>query len=387
MKFHLSILIIQLSLFIRKFKYLLKFFTKGNGYSLPGNYVLKLYPEILKDPRLNFKRGIILITGTNGKTTTSKIVTTLLTEMGLKVSHNSSGANLKNGIITQLLSSFDVFGNNHADIAVLEVDEFVLSILLMDLSPSHILLLNLSRDQLDRYGETDLIQERWVRSINKSDTSMTVILPSFDADLVKLKKDLNKYVVSFDSNCSLISETSLKGEFNEKNLSASLTLLNELGFDLKAIEPHLKQIRPAYGRGEVLNVFDNSYTLFLAKNPASFNSNLDMLTTDKTNYDQIMIVLNDNIPDGRDVSWIYDVDTLKLKKYFEGKNIIFAGKRAYDMAVRFEYAGIPVTKECVFTDLYTALSSEFNKSKSILILPNYSAMLEVRKILIGKNIL
>ena len=153
--FFLTSLLIKLtSFFIKTFKF-------GNGYTWPGHLALKVFPNIWNSQKLKFPKGIILISGTNGKTTTSALLTHLLRSEGYKVTTNASGANLLNGILTSIFLRTNFLGEVTDDFAILEVDEFNLPKILKHLSPDFLILTNLSRDQLDRYGEVDTIIKRW----------------------------------------------------------------------------------------------------------------------------------------------------------------------------------------------------------------------------------
>lgn len=141
----------------------------------------------------------------------------------------------------------------------------------------------------------------------------------------------------------------------------------------------------AYGRGEEIPLGKKIFRIFLAKNPASFNNNLDLLIKKEVDAPTLLFVLNDNIPDGRDVSWIYDINPEKLYKACSGKKIFVSGKRYLDMAVRLSYAGIEVERKNLKKNLKAALSE--TPGENTIILPNYSAMLDTRKVLTGRKIL
>lgn len=361
----------------------------GSGYTYSGHVLLKLDPQILKYFLDQLKEGVILISGTNGKTTTTKIIAEVLSKNGHKVITNSSGANLLNGITSALALSASVNGKLTFDIGVLEVDEFVLPGLLKIISPKVLVLLNLSRDQLDRYGETDTILERWTDLLNSADFSGTtkVIYDSTqDYFLERFKNKLN--YVGFAVR-DFGSDLPLKGYYNSKNLSAAYEVCALYKIDLAVFIDSIKDIAHAWGRGEKLQFGTSNFEILLAKNPASFNSNLDLVRDYYFGYENFLVILNDNIPDGRDVSWIYDIDSSKLAATLKNKKLYFAGTRGTEMALRFRYANLNIAEQNVFKTLEHAISALSNKASqnSVIVLPNYSAMLELRKIITGRKVL
>ncbi|MEB3173578.1 MAG: Mur ligase family protein, partial [Cyanobacteriota bacterium] len=138
-----------------------KFLRLGAASVLPGEIARRLHPRMLSLLCRQVKGGVILVVGTNGKTTTSLLLKNILLEQGYQVTHNAAGANLVNGLITALLTDADLFGRLRSDFAILEVDENILPLIAQDCQPRVILALNLFRDQLDRYGEVDAISRRW----------------------------------------------------------------------------------------------------------------------------------------------------------------------------------------------------------------------------------
>lgn len=137
----------------------------GAASVLPGEIARRIHPQLLHLLSCQVKQGIILIAGTNGKTTTSLLLCTMLERQGWRVAHNATGANLENGLITALLENTNPIGQLNADYAILEVDENVVPKVLQPIQPRIILCLNLFRDQLDRYGEVDTISQRWAKAI------------------------------------------------------------------------------------------------------------------------------------------------------------------------------------------------------------------------------
>jgi UDP-N-acetylmuramyl tripeptide synthase len=189
-------------------------------------------------------------------------------------------------------------------------------------------------------------------------------------------------------NDSLIGETTLTGYFNEKNLNAALVSLRNLGIEPEESLKHLADVKLAFGRGEKVSIDGKKVTFYLAKNPASFNNNLDFIK-DHLDCDTLVFALNDNIPDGRDVSWIYDINPEKISLVCENKNIYVTGKRSLDLAIRLKYANVKFSENQVCENLPLILKQVISdaRSKNIVVFPNYSAMLDCRKVLLGRKIL
>jgi len=383
------------SIFAKIIFFLIKIFKFGNGYTLPGHLAQKIYPDIWRSPTLQNFNNIILVSGTNGKTTTAKLITHLLVKNGFSVISNASGANLVNGLLSSLLVQTSFFGRIQADLAVFEVDELNLPLVLQHLTPKAIVLTNLSRDQLDRYGEVDNIFESWKMSLEKlsffhnphKNTLPTIFINSDFPKKAELLKNFKGKVLTFDSSPNNLKNTSLVGKFNALNVNAAVLTATQLGLDIEKITASLASFSPAFGRGEVISYKNTDFYLFLAKNPASFNNNLELLVVNEVSAEAVVFILNDNIPDGRDVSWIYDIDSHLLKDACFNKKVFVSGNRALDMEIRLFYAGIPeVTLLPSLNE--TSLENLIHlQSEKIAVLPNYSAMLDFRKLVTGRNIL
>lgn len=398
----------------------------GNGSTWPGHIALKINPKIIKDLESKLKFGSIVIAGTNGKTTTSKLIREVL-ETKYKVVHNDSGANLLNGITSALIN------NNNKDIGVFEVDENTLPGLIDAFTPKIIVILNLFRDQLDRYGEVDAISQKWKKALEKLPKTATIFLNADDPQVAYLGLNLKAKVVYFglenkelflkspehatDStfcpNCgekliyngiyyshlgiwrcnkcefirpevhTLKVKTSLAGVYNLYNTLAAEIALNELGVSDKEIQTTLSSFKPAFGRQEEIDYQGVKINILLSKNPTGFNQSIRTLDCFGKDKKTILLILNDRIPDGRDISWIWDVDYEMLLGKID--KIYISGDRCYDMGLRIKYSGI----EDYFIDsnLESCLSKALSNTDTLYILPTYSAMLEVRKILSGKKIL
>lgn len=409
-------------------------FNFGNGSTWPGHIALKLNPHIIEDILKKSKTNVILVVGTNGKTTTGKVLSTILSENHQKVIQNMSGANLLNGIASSLLLNTNPYGRLNSDYAVFEVDENNLPIVLTHLTPTVIIALDLFRDQLDRYGELDTIAKKWNSAFKKLTPSTTLILNADDPLIAYLAKEVSAKVMYFglsdkekgstkiqtaaDSiycpncghklsykkvffshlgiwecpNCHVkrplpsLSESyyPLPGTYNKYNTLAAVLAAKELNISQTVIEHALEKVTPAFGRQEKLEVQGKTIQLFLSKNPTSMNEGLKTIIAMKAKH--VLFVLNDRIPDGKDISWIWDIDIESFVNSF--KKITVSGDRTYDMALRLLYADN--TNMSIEADLTIALKTAMDnvsEQETLFILPTYSAMLDVRKILTGKKIL
>ena len=420
----------------------------GAASVLPGEIARRLHARLLPLLFEQVSQGVILVVGTNGKTTTSLLLEQILSDRGYTVVHNSSGANLINGLITALLGSADLTGKISADYAILEVDENILPLLLKDCEPKYILALNLFRDQLDRYGEVDTIARRWGQAIAPLARDTTIILNADDPTLSSLGQDLTQKVLYFGLNepklyldeiphavdsiycprcghlldyqgvylshlgdyqcpsCGFAkSKVSLEsqdhpqiliGVYNKYNTLAASVLSQAIGIPLENIYNTIANFKAAFGRAEELEIDQKQVRIMLSKNPVGMNETIravnDIKKTGKS--DVTLLVLNDRIPDGTDVSWIWDVDTEELVKL--GGTLIVSGDRVYDMALRLAYSSESLEAEqdnfelLVEESLPKAIETALKYTKAaetLHIIPTYSAMLEVREALIGRKIL
>ena len=396
--------------------------ARGGGSALPGLFVEKIDPDFIKRTLADLPRGIVLVSGTNGKTTTTKMVVELLEGQGLKVFTNRTGSNFTRGVAAALLGEVDVKGKLDADIAVLELDEAHAVHFVRAIPPTYSLLLNVMRDQLDRFGEIDktaallhtiavtttagvvinrddprLATENFLRDIISPVTSFSVapklrsLFPSDDA--MRGSGDNPKSTIVHQDNTRLESiegqhatitfagrahktELKLKGIYNVQNAVGAVALVrmimgNEL--DETQMMSSLANVTPAFGRGETVMVGGLPCELVLVKNPSGFR--LSLKSFDPSGY-ATMIAINDNYADGRDMSWLWDVDFDSMRP--EGVAMI-TGIRAYDMALRMQYEEVEVS--AVEPDLKVGLaafiSTASNKPKRIYC--TYTAMLALRR--------
>ena len=400
-----------------------KFLSKlrgGGGSALPGLVVEKTSPDFLRKTLSKLPYGVVVISGTNGKTTTTKIVSELLAKQGLKVFTNKTGSNFVRGVISAILEDIKISGKFDYDIAVLELDEAHAVKFCETVPVDYSLVLNVQRDQLDRFGEIDhtaellnkltsctqkcAILNREDPRVSKLESKNTqfyglsdALLKKFPSDddlldknkstkrsskkasvvLDKLKGQVATYVIDGQKfDCDL----TLKGVFNAYNAAGALALCHEILPDIPAGEfiKYLDCIESAFGRGEIFKINGADVELLLVKNPAAFTLSLASFADNEHDF---MIAINDNIADGRDVSWLWNVDFSNLPRV---KYV--SGIRATDMALRLKYDNIPV--EGINEDLAIAAEKFTSGSKKPKrIFATYTAMLEIRKIFSGKSLI
>lgn len=417
--------------------------NRGNGSTWPGHIALKGNKGFIKNILENSNIKTIIVAGTNGKTTTTSLIRNGLEKSGKTVIQNSSGANLLNGIASALLLNTNNQGKLTQDYAIFEVDENALPHVLNQVEPDYLVLLNLFRDQLDRYGEINTIAEKWKNAVAQLPSKTKLILNADDpqmayigilaSEIKKTEKVLNfglnneksKHesdqtadslscprcgnkltfeTITFShlgtwkcTQCGLqkpkniVSDSlfyPLSGIYNKYNTNAAVCVLEDIGINSEQITDSLKNFKPSFGRQEIITYRNRNVQLFLSKNPTSFNQSFRTILELKGAH--LLIILNDRIPDGKDVSWIWDTDLSGLEKC---KQILVAGDRVYDMALRLKYElGSLSYEENVktFENLSAAIEkliTSSNENETVFILPTYSAMLDARKILTGKKIL
>lgn len=380
----------------------------SGGSALPGLITEKLYPDFLNEVLKDIP--VVVISGTNGKTTTTKIVSELLSDYGLRVFTNPTGSNFTRGIVSAVLDSMHN-GKFNFDIAVLELDEAHAVHFVKKIKPAYSLLLNVLRDQMDRFGEIDstagflkTVAENTAKVVvlNRNDPLLnkvkvknkryfgysSKIAPLFpnDDELYGLKNDIAKpkadiLLEKLSDNKAVFNIGSVKlrlpGAHNALNAAGALALVQSVvgkRFDAQKSLLRLEKVEPAFGRGEKLIINDKVLEMILVKNPSGFRV---ALTSQNNTKATTMIAINDKYADGRDMSWLWDVSFSVL-----GQVDVVSGIRAYDMALRLQYDEIPV--EIVETDLKKALSeflSRNQNTKYLQIYCTYTAMLRLRKLL------
>lgn len=394
---------------------------RGNGGSaLPGLVIERTNKNFVRQILSKLPYGVVVISGTNGKTTTTKIVSELLEKQGLKVFTNKSGSNFVRGVISAILNNIKITGKFDYDIAVLELDEAHAVKFAEKVPIDYALFLNVQRDQLDRFGEIDhtaeLLQKVASHAnkaivLNREDPRVSKItgkkriffglsepmqkkFPS-DDELIAKEKNFNKenhdakvilknlkdneasYQFGNDTySCELV----LRGIYNAYNAAGALALCNAIlpKVDAEKLVKDLSSIKSAFGRGEIFKINDAEVELLLVKNPAAFQLSLTSFADEDHDF---MIAINDNIADGRDISWLWNVDFCELKNVK-----IATGSRAADMALRLKYDDVNVKN--IEEDIAVALDKFLNSNKRPKrIFASYTAMLEIRKIISGSSII
>lgn len=405
---------------------------RGEGTALPGLISEKMSPKLLKffADQIPHK---ILITGTNGKTTTQIALSSILRASGKRVLANASGSNMRRGLLSLFISKCDRRGKLNYDYAVLEIEEATLPKVVQELNPEVLVFTNLYRDQLDAYAEIDRTKEMFVKALKLSPQAK-VVFNGDDPRLSDILKGLENECLKFGLDPSYILDFKYEGEHlkNQKNdlVASKIKINDDLGTrfqiedeeysfaspgifnvynalaavasakSLKILIPDIKKglllMKTPFGRGEVLKKNSITYRLLLAKNPAGLNLVFQLLK--HTNKPNLIILLNDKIADGRDVSWIWDADFGLLKDI--GPNmVILGGSRAEELLLRLKYTFEDVVKmgeraylidkkiQVFFTPDIKELVNFVEReklSKYFYVIHTYTAMLEFRKRLLGK---
>ena len=338
-----------------------------------GHLINKFAPNAVKKISANMR--VVLISGTNGKSTTAKLIAEAL---GTKysIAHNHTGANLFSGVAAALGA------NPNAEVAVLEVDELVLPWAIEQTNPELIVLLNLGRDQLDRLSEVRMIAQKWQRAIGKSQKVLAsaddpfVVFAAANAGEVtyfsaqsaghidattcpkcgallnwsnggleyscecgfaKPKSDWslieNQLVSSKDSQKKLSIKSSIPGAAALQNSARSLIVADKFGIDLGIANEAISKVKAVDGRFAVKNIGQTKFRLLLSKNPASWR---ETLATSAQGPREVLLVVNANTQDGKDTSWLWDVDFKKLA----GRQVLVTGDRRVDVSARLTVDGI-----------------------------------------------
>ena len=425
----------------------------GRGATtLPGRVALKVKRNVLYDLSKNVK--VIIVTGTNGKTTSCRIIEEGLKTAGKTYFINKSGANLITGITASFIMNSTVTGKNKCEYAIVECDENAFREVSRYIRADVVLVTNVFRDQLDRYGEVthtlNAIKES-VKNLPKAvvclnaDCSLTYSMSGeipnkiitygvnvpFDKDagepeisdakycifckheysysyhtyghlggfeckncgykrvspdfavasVEELKPSYSLVVTDFNGDRN-ITKINIGGAYNVYNAVGCSAALSALGLDNNTIYTALENFNGAFGRMEQFESGDNKINVILVKNPAGFSQTMSFLKSIDDDF-TLILSLNDNAADGRDISWIWDVDFNGIFKKSNVKEIYVTGKRCYDMAIRVKYEGVGNREIKVIEneDYSKLMDIATGRGTDVYIVPTYTSMMTMRPVI------
>ncbi len=428
---------------------------RGGGTSLPGKVLLRLDPHAIGGLAGRLPQGSVVISATNGKTTTAAMVAAVLARRGTRLVHNRAGANMAGGIASTLLGAAHG-GGIDGELGLFEVDEFWLGQIAAEVRPRALLLGNLFRDQLDRYGELEAIADRWAGVVAAQPAGTQLVLNADDpliADLGREREGVTYFGVADDAmalpqmqhaadskhcrrcghayvydavylghlgryRCPQCGQTRpepevvaervtlhgtrgatvalrtpegtatlelpLPGLYNVYNALAATALCRALGVPLEEIVAGLSAVEAAFGRAETIELAGRPLSILLVKNPAGANEVLRTLALEDGPLD-VLAVLNDNVADGRDVSWIWDADFELLAGRV--RRVTCAGTRAAELALRLKYAGVAADRLVVVPELAAALDgARADAPDTLYALPTYTALLSLQELLAQRGL-
>ena len=430
---------------------------RGGGTALPGLVAERIDPDLIEGLAGRLGQGNVLITGTNGKTTTARLLRSVASAAKLDTVANRAGSNMMRGIAAALADAAGWDGEFESPetlLGVFEVDEATAPEAAWAIRPRAVVFTNLFRDQLDRYGEVDYVASVWRGAVAAWPKVATLVLNADDPSVAALGELAAGRVIYYGLNdvaaagkalehaadarwcpacaaeleydavfyghlghwrcpgcgrarpraeieCSSISSAAdssrmlvslpggaievklpLIGLYNAYNALAAAAGAFAIGIDATTIGAGLGAFTAAFGRQERLTVEGRQVQVILAKNPAGLNQVLRTIAAgDNARRIDVVLFLNDGIADGRDISWIWDVDFDLLK----GRELAatVSGNRAWDMALRLKYAGLEAACS-VEKDYAAALRRALKQTPgggTLYVIPTYTAMLEVRDLL------
>lgn len=434
---------------------------RGGGTSAPGLLAERLDPRLLTKLTDQLTHGAIVVAGTNGKTTTSRMIADILSTANKTVVHNRSGSNLVRGVVSAFAAQATLRGAPGGDVAVIETDEAAFPEIVRLTRPKIVLLNNLFRDQLDRYGELDTIARKWRAALQELGAETTIVVNADDPTLIALTDDLNAPRKTFGLNegryrldalphaadaaiCRVCGadlayhahyvshlgdwycpscgrarpsldveggdialhgvealsisvtidggthrfDTGVPGLYNAYNALAAIAVARQAAIPITAIDGALRAFHSAFGRIERVTYRDRTLTIALVKNPVGFNEVLRMLTAASGALTvPTLIAINDLYADGRDVSWLWDVDFELLAE--GGGALGTTGLRGADMANRLKYAGVDPSRihplPADFALAIDAFVESVPVGETAYVLPTYTAMLDIRRILANRG--
>ena len=378
----------------------------GRGGSFPGQLALKMDPDFIA--RFHMPEIVILVTGTNGKTTTQNLLAEALRASGLKVINNRRGDNLNVGIASLLASNSDLSFHVKADAAVIEVDELTVYRQFKNLRPSALVVTNFFRDQLDRAGEMETIILK-IMEVTKDFTGH-LILNGNDPNVLRIGMNATKAKVHYFA----VDETKISRKTTDEASEGKFCPIcgNPLhyryyqyshigsfycehdGFGKVPYDVEVSDVDFHAGTFTTGNRVYHSFinTIYAIYNCAAVLTALKVFDIDPQCADEVLkyiisregrknicIILNDNDQDGRDVSWIWDAHFERLSQG-DVKQIVCSGLRAYDMALRLKYEGLE-DKIIVIEDLTEAVKWLDQADLDSYMISTYTALHPVRAIL------
>jgi len=431
-------------------------FRIGGGTALPGFLALQLHPGLLRELARQLPHGTIVIAGTNGKTTTARAVAALLETSGLALVHNRSGSNLPRGIASAFIEASSLTGRIRGDIGVVEVDEFALPAAVQALQPRMLVLLNLFRDQLDRYGELETVARTWRAALAALPSDALVVVNADDPVLADLTEPFGarRWTFGLDDltvalpalphaadwrlcprcgstltyervflghlgiyrcagcvftrppltvtgrsvvsvvplqleitvgSSALMLESQLAGVYNAYNVLAAAAAGLALGLDAALVARGLATVEAAFGRQERVRLAGRELTLVLVKNPTGFNEAIRLLVLAQQRC-PVLVLINDLDADGRDVSWLWDVDVEALQQL--AVPISTGGIRGGEMALRLAYAGVvPAARYRGVAEALDRWVATLPPGSCGWVLATYTAMLQLRRELARRGLL
>jgi UDP-N-acetylmuramyl tripeptide synthase len=426
---------------------------RGGGTTFPGDVARAVDPRVLRKLAQDLTGGAVLITGTNGKTTTARLVASLLEGLPSRVVANRAGSNLIYGATAAAVARAGFDGRLRAEWGVFEIDEATLPIAVDEIRPRAVLVGNLFRDQLDRYGELELLARTIHQALESLPEGGRAVLNADDPRVGEIGLDLPRPPLWYGLDDPSVSaeelphaadartcprcgatlrfrqvyvghdgayecpngdfqrpeadlratevelrgldrigltvggtrlEAPLGGLYNVYNLVAAFAVGSALGLAPDYMGARLRTVAAAFGRQERFERDGRRFTLMLAKNPTGFNEILreaGRLAQGR----HFLIGLNDRVADGRDVSWIWDVDFELLRG--NADLVVPTGDRAHDLAIRLKYAGVAAAEKPE-PDLSRALDSLISgipRGAEGFLLCTYTAMLDLRALLVRRG--
>ncbi len=424
--------------------------TGRGGSSLPGLVARRIEPTVLTRLASALPGGTMLVTGTNGKTTTAAVLRHILTTAQVRFVSNRAGSNLILGLTAAMVQASRWRIYPDAAWALLETDEATVPRAASELQPRALLVTNFFRDQLDRYGELSTTVQLVQRGVTEVRPDGFLVLNFDDPQVAALvRPDIAGYgfglalpsatpgpddvadarfcpqcgrelgyrrryfahlghyfcpacqwqrpapeveVTHWDRERKAVEMViqgravrfswSLPGRYNLYNLAAAVAAGVGLGIPVETMVTAVETFRPAFGRMEQVEVDGHALWLALIKNPVGFNQVLATIAEETAPALDVLVMINDRYADGRDVSWLWDVDLERYLPRLATARWWVSGLRAWDMAVRLKYAGVLDGRMRVEENAEKALTDMVRQaSGDVFVLPTYTAMLEIRQYL------